>query len=74
MSTPLNKQRRKGQPGVTTYVYRGEGAEEGGKATLVNKGGVVSNWSGNNLDPCSVKRHYAGLRRAGFVNNVSKRT
>jgi hypothetical protein len=31
---------------------------------------VHTNWTGNNLDPCSVKRHKVSLKRAGFVNNV----
>ena len=34
------------------------------------KGRVISNWDGNNLDPCSVKRHNHQLKRAGFVNNA----
>lgn len=31
---------------------------------------VHSNWSGSNMDPCSVKRHTSSLKRAGFVNNL----
>lgn len=30
---------------------------------------AVSNWSGSNLDPDSVKRHHQILKRAGFKNN-----
>lgn len=35
-----------------------------------DKGRVISNWDGKNLDPESVSRHYKNLRRAGFVNNL----
>jgi hypothetical protein len=31
---------------------------------------AVTNWSGSNMDPDSVRRHYAGLKRAGFKNNA----
>ena len=30
---------------------------------------VISNWSGSNMDPDSVKRHYRQLNRAGFKSN-----
>lgn len=30
---------------------------------------AVSNWTGNNMDPDAVKRHYQGLKRAGYRNN-----
>ena len=30
----------------------------------------ISNWTGNNLDPDSVKRHYMNLKRAGFKDNA----
>jgi hypothetical protein len=42
--------------------------EEGGTLRDAN-GRVVSNWSGKNMDPDSVKRHKQSLNRAGFVNN-----
>ncbi len=29
----------------------------------------TSNWHGGNLDPDQVKRHYQGLKRAGFKDN-----
>lgn len=29
----------------------------------------VSNWTGNNMDPDSVRRHYNSLKRAGFRDN-----
>lgn len=40
-----------------------EGTTRGGQR-------VHTNWDGKNLDPCSVKRHKGGLKRAGFVNNL----
>mmetsp|Transcript_3975 Transcript_3975/g.5525 ORF Transcript_3975/g.5525 Transcript_3975/m.5525 type:complete len:139 (+) Transcript_3975:104-520(+) len=30
---------------------------------------VISNWDGSNMDPDSVSRHYASLKRAGFQDN-----
>ena len=35
-----------------------------------NKSRVHSNWTGTNMDPDSVSRHNALLKRAGFVNNA----
>lgn len=32
-------------------------------------GKAISNWTGSNMDPDAVKRHYNGLKRAGFKNN-----
>lgn len=32
-------------------------------------GRAVSNWTGSNMDPDSVKRHFNGLKRAGFKGN-----
>ena len=29
-----------------------------------------TNWNGSNLDPDSVRRHYQGLKRAGFRDNT----
>ena len=29
----------------------------------------VSNWTGSNMDPDSVKRHWHTLKRAGFKNH-----
>ena len=31
---------------------------------------AVSNWTGKNMDPDAVARHYAGLKRAGFKDNT----
>jgi hypothetical protein len=67
--TPKKRSQESG--GTTTYLYRKNGEmEEGGKGTKIKTGKVHTNWDGRNLDPCSVKRHYAGLRRGGFVNNL----
>jgi hypothetical protein len=38
------------------------------RGTSVKK--AISNWHGGNMDPDSVKRHYNGLKRAGFDNNA----
>jgi hypothetical protein len=54
-----------------TYVYKdGKLVEEGQVTRIDSNGRVVSNWDGKNLDPCAVKRHNVGLKRAGFVNNL----
>jgi hypothetical protein len=55
------KIRTAGQAGITKIVY---GSSDG----KVSK--AVSNWTGNNLDPDQVKRHYRSLNRAGFKNNA----
>ncbi len=59
------------QTGVSRWVYRSSGEKDAdGKATLRKSGQVVSNWNGNNLDPCSVNTHNGQLKRMGFVNNL----
>jgi hypothetical protein len=51
------------QGGVTRIVF-GEGKDNNGIPTK-----AVTNWTGKNLDPDSVKRHYQSLKRAGFRDN-----
>ena len=34
-----------------------------------SKSKPISNWSGSNMDPDSMKRHYNSLNRAGFKDN-----
>jgi hypothetical protein len=59
------------QSGVTRWVYRSSGEKDaGGQGTRRKSGQVVSNFDGNNLDPCSVTRHNNHLKRMGFVNNL----
>lgn len=59
------------QSGTTRWVYRSTGEKETGiKATRRKTGIVVSNFDGDNLDPCSVTRHKSHLKRMGFVNNL----
>lgn len=60
MITP--KTSMKGQ-GVTSIIFSSDGSSK----TPVIK--AVSNWHGKNMDPDAVKRHYDGLKRAGFKNN-----
>lgn len=54
------------------WVYRNGKRVEEEEASSSATGGqrVVSNFTGHNLDPCMVKRHSAGLKRAGFQNNL----
>jgi hypothetical protein len=52
------------------WVYKNGECIVDGDATKVEGGRVISSFSGYNLDPCKVKQHNAGLRRAGFVNNL----
>ncbi|KAL3769801.1 hypothetical protein ACHAWU_010309 [Discostella pseudostelligera] len=59
------------QSGITRWVYRSSGEKDaGGHGTKRKTGMVVSNFDGNNLDPCSVTRHNHQLKRMGFVNNL----
>jgi len=60
--------------GSTRYLYRKDGCVEvngeGTKTTDIGGRRVHTNWDGKNLDPCSVKRHYYGLKKMGFKNNL----
>ena len=61
--TPRSSRRREDvQEGVTKIVF-GTGTGNGGSK-------AVTNWHGGNMDPDSVKRHYQGLKRAGFKSNA----
>lgn len=67
ITTP--KSRTEKRAGV--YVYKdGKLVEESELTKRDANGRVVSNWDGKNMDPCQVKRHNVGLKRAGFVNNM----
>lgn len=68
--TPKDQNRDGVQKGTSKFVYSDTGElDENGKARVVTKA-RVSNWTGSNMDPCSVKRHNVGLQRAGFQNNT----
>lgn len=67
MITP--KERASGKGG--RWVYKdGKRVEGGQEGSAVQGQRVISNFDGSNLDPCSVKRHQYGLKRAGFANNL----
>lgn len=62
--------------GSTRIIFAPEGKieiKDDSDEVLVNgakkSAKAYSNWTGNNLDPDSVARHYAGLKRAGFKSN-----
>jgi hypothetical protein len=58
----ITPKRRSNQQGYTKMTFGDAGdVTSGGKA--------VSNWTGHNMDPDTVKRHYRGLKRAGYKNN-----
>lgn len=51
------------------------GQEQTGKIHIANgdtsrPNRAHTNWTGKNMDPDSVARHYHGLKRAGFQNNA----
>ena len=50
------------QSGRTRITFGGSGEK---------KGKVVSNWTGSNMDPDQVAKHYNQLQRAGFTDNKS---
>lgn len=52
------------------WVYRDGEAVEGGDTTALGGSRVINGFQGHNMDPCMVKRHNAGLKRAGFQNNL----
>jgi len=62
MITPRTRSSTEKESGRTRLVFGEDGPREG-KA--------VSNWTGSNMDPDQVKRHYSGLKRAGFTDNRS---
>ena len=61
MSTP----RAPETPQNGAYTVRFGDDKSTGKRSL-----AVSNWTGSNMDPDSVKRHYRSLDRAGFKSNA----
>ena len=61
MITPRSRATNK-ESGRTRIVFGEDGPREA-KA--------VSNWTGSNMDPDNMKRHYNGLKRAGFTDNRS---
>lgn len=53
------------------WVYTKDGAiQVEGKGTVRDGGRVLSNWDGQNMDPCSVSKHNGQLKRMGFLNNL----
>ena len=62
------------QGGVTRMIFGPSGCIDASDNVtdpkLLGKSGkAISNWTGKNMDPDSVKRHYRGLSRAGFRSN-----
>ncbi|CAB9510284.1 expressed unknown protein [Seminavis robusta] len=68
ITTPKSVRRRQGEDAGVFVVKDGK-LVSATTSDANGAGRVVSNWDGKNLDPCMVKRHNVGLRRAGFVNN-----
>lgn len=73
--TNSTNKKKKGRSGVRKWIFTKDGkveiTQEDSTATQFQSGGrVVSNWDGNNLDPCAVHRHKGQLNRMGFVNNL----
>jgi hypothetical protein len=58
--TPKSAQ-NKVQEGKVTFVF--------GDKDPLRPDRAVSNWTGSNMDPDSVKRHNQSLKRAGFKSN-----
>lgn len=57
--------------GIKRWVFTKDGKIEiDGEGMERKTGRVVSNWDGNNLDPCAVNIHKGQLKRMGFVNNL----
>ncbi len=59
------------QDGVTKMVFsgngsNGSGSDGSGKPTFK----PVSNWTGSNIDPDSLAKHNASLKRMGFRDNA----
>jgi hypothetical protein len=54
------------QTGRTTLVFSNHFSAAHG----IGEGKAVSNWTGKNIDPDSMKRHLQGLKRAGFKSHA----
>ncbi len=65
-------QAARSRTGTKRWVYTKDGTVqvEGEGTKRDGNGRVLSNWDGNNLDPCSVKIHNGQLKRMGFANNL----
>lgn len=59
----VTPRKMKDQQGHTTIVF-------GSNSNEPKSSKAVSNWTGKNMDPDSVKRHFNSLNRAGFKNNT----
>lgn len=62
MITP--KRRNEKDRGEESFTFERKGASK-----ITPKSRVHTNWTGSNLDPDSIARHHASLKRAGFRNN-----
>lgn len=56
--------------GGVRWVYKNGERIEDGETTSIAGRRVINGFTGYNFDPCMVKRHNVGLKRAGFVNNL----
>lgn len=72
--TPKKSSNTAAEEGNTKrWIYTKDGpvqVEGSGAGTARDGGRVLSNWTGSNMDPCSVKRHNTQLKRMGFQNNL----
>jgi hypothetical protein len=62
MTTPRSRYTHHKEPAVEPESKNRNGALFNSKP--------LTNWTGSNLDPDSVRRHYQGLKRAGFRDNT----
>lgn len=60
--TPKGLLKSNTQAGVTKIVFGDNNESSTGRK-------AVSNWTGSNMDPDSVSKHYQNLNRAGFRDN-----
>ena len=68
----VTPRRNENQTGSITLVFNNKEAgtsESGSESPSVMSRKAHTNWTGSNMDPDSVARHYASLKRAGFSNN-----
>lgn len=67
--TPKDKSRDGEQKGTSNFIYDKNGELDENGVPKMQLKARHTNWDGNNMDPCSVKRHFNGLKRMGFRNN-----
>ena len=58
------------QDGVTKLVFNGNGSSTSDGTSKASSFKPITNWTGSNINPDSLARHNASLKRMGFRDNA----